>query len=144
MSSKACPQRYSHLLPQAADPSVLVSQSTESVNKNPTAGGGIAGLSSNPAQAAPAPVQRTAEVASVAAESPLRTSPSPRHSPSPPRYDSPQAIYGRYTAARSAWYDARPRGSIKTNQEYRRAMGLPLRYDKKSYEWCIDYKQMTK
>jgi len=23
-------------------------------------------------------------------------------------------------------------------------MGLPLRYPKKSYEWCLDYKQMTK
>jgi hypothetical protein len=23
-------------------------------------------------------------------------------------------------------------------------MGLPLRYSKKSYEWCLDYKQMTK
>jgi hypothetical protein len=23
-------------------------------------------------------------------------------------------------------------------------MGLPLRYNKKSYEWCLDYKQMTK
>jgi hypothetical protein len=64
-------------------------------------------------------------------------------SPSPPRYDSPQAIYGRYVAARSAWYAAQPAGSIKTNQQYRRAMGLPLRYDKKSYDWCRDYKQMS-
>jgi hypothetical protein len=23
-------------------------------------------------------------------------------------------------------------------------MGLPSRYGKKSYEWCLDYKQMTK
>jgi len=23
-------------------------------------------------------------------------------------------------------------------------MGLPLRYGKKSYEWCLDYKQMAK
>jgi hypothetical protein len=23
-------------------------------------------------------------------------------------------------------------------------MGLPLRYDKQSYEWCLDYKQMSK
>ncbi|KAF6523203.1 hypothetical protein HZS61_014731 [Fusarium oxysporum f. sp. conglutinans] len=37
-----------------------------------------------------------------------------------------------------------PAGSIKTNQQYRRAMGLPLRYDKQSYEWCLDYKQMSK
>jgi hypothetical protein len=53
-------------------------------------------------------------------------------------------MYQKYVAARSAWYEAQPRGSIKTNQEYRRAMGLPLRYDRKSYEWCLDYKQMTK
>ncbi|KAH7462804.1 hypothetical protein FOMA001_g7825 [Fusarium oxysporum f. sp. matthiolae] len=74
--------------------------------------------------------------------SPLPGPPSP--SPSPPRYDSPQAIYGRYVAARSAWYAAQPAGSIKTNQQYRRAMGLPLRYDKPSYEWCLDYKQISK
>ncbi|RKK50684.1 hypothetical protein BFJ69_g18025, partial [Fusarium oxysporum] len=67
-----------------------------------------------------------------------------RPSPSPPRYDSPQEIYERYVAARSAWYAVQPAGRIKTNQQYRRAMGLPLRYDKQSYEWCLDYKQMSK
>ena len=60
------------------------------------------------------------------------------------QYDSPEAIYQRYIAARTTWYAAQPRGSIKTNQQYRKAMGLPSRYDKKSYEWCLDYKQMTK
>jgi hypothetical protein len=60
------------------------------------------------------------------------------------RYDSPEAIYQRYIAARSAWYKAQPCGSIKTNQQYRKAMGLPLRYNKTSYEWCLNYKQMTK
>lgn len=64
-------------------------------------------------------------------------------SPSLPRYDSPQAIYERYVAARNAWYAAQPAGSSKTNQRYRRAMGLPVRYDKKSYDWCLDYKQMS-
>ena len=58
-------------------------------------------------------------------------------------YDSPQAIYSRYVASRHAWYMAQPAGSIRTNQQYRRAMGLPLRYDKFSYDWCLDYKQMT-
>lgn len=62
----------------------------------------------------------------------------------PPRYDSPEAIYSRYVAARSAWYAEQPRGSIKTNQQYRKAKGLPQRYDKKSYEWCLDFKQMSK
>ncbi|KFG84026.1 hypothetical protein MANI_116202 [Metarhizium anisopliae] len=60
------------------------------------------------------------------------------------RYDSPQAIYSRYVAARNEWFSAQPAGSIKTNQQYRRAMGLPLRYDKQSYDWCLDYKQMNK
>ncbi|KAF4333456.1 transposase [Fusarium beomiforme] len=52
------------------------------------------------------------------------------------RYDDPRAIYQRYAEARNAWYKAQPRGSIKTNQQYRKAMGLPQRYDKKgSRDW---------
>lgn len=62
----------------------------------------------------------------------------------PPRYDSPEAIYLRYMAARNAWYAAQPAGSIKTNQQYRKAKGLPQRYDKKSYEWCLDFKQISR
>ena len=41
-------------------------------------------------------------------------------------------------------YKAQPRGTIKTNQQYRKAIGLPSRYNKKSYKWYLDYKQMTK
>jgi hypothetical protein len=80
---------------------------------------------------------------------PISPARSPSASSSPPlslplRYDNPQAIYQRYIKARDAWYKAQERGSIKTNQQYRKAMGLPLRYDKASYEWCLDYKQMNK
>ncbi|KAG6997439.1 hypothetical protein FocnCong_v015147 [Fusarium oxysporum f. sp. conglutinans] len=104
-------------------------------------------------------VSLTAPQHSVVLDCPVGTVPSPsgeeclnhepsdsRNLPSQPllRHDSPEAIYGRYVAARSAWYAAQPAGSIKTNQQYRRAMGLPLRYDKQSYEWCLDYKQMSK
>jgi hypothetical protein len=60
------------------------------------------------------------------------------------RYDDPRAIYQRYVAARYAWYKVQPRGSVKINQQYRRALGLPLRYDKSSYQWCLDWKQMGK
>lgn len=60
------------------------------------------------------------------------------------RYDDPRAIYQRYAEARNAWYKAQPRGSIRTNQQYRKAMGLPQRYDKVSYKWCLDWKQMGK
>ena len=34
--------------------------------------------------------------------------------------------------------ESRPPGGIRTNQQYRRAMGLPLRYDKASYRWCLE------
>lgn len=30
------------------------------------------------------------------------------------------------------------------NQQYRKAMRLPLRYSKESFKWCLDYKQMGK
>jgi hypothetical protein len=60
------------------------------------------------------------------------------------KHDSPQAIYARYVVARAAWYAAQPVGSLKTNQLYRKAKGLPLRYDRQSYEWCLDYKQMSR
>ncbi|GKU08987.1 unnamed protein product, partial [Fusarium langsethiae] len=97
--------------------------------------------------AVPGDLSETVTGASQQPGSPVHE-PSPSPSPSPPspppRYDSPQAIYGRYVAARSAWYAAQPAGSLKTNQQYRRAMRLPLRYDKQSYEWCLDYKQMSK
>jgi hypothetical protein len=62
----------------------------------------------------------------------------------PLRYDSPEAIYARYIAARSAWYTAQPAGSVQTDQEYRKAMKLPLKYSKASYEWCLNYKFMGK
>ena len=58
------------------------------------------------------------------------------------RYDDPRAIHQRYVEARQAWYNAQPRGSIKTNQQYRKTMGLPQRYDNVSYKWCLDRKPM--
>ncbi|KAJ2894092.1 hypothetical protein MKZ38_007931 [Zalerion maritima] len=57
---------------------------------------------------------------------------------------SPEAIYARYVAARSAWYAAQPAGSAQTDQEYRKAMKLPLKYSKASYKWCLDFKNMGK
>ena len=52
-------------------------------------------------------------------------------------------LYIEHVAARSMSYAKQPAGSIKTSQQYRKAMGLPLRYDKQSYEWCSDYEQMS-
>jgi hypothetical protein len=58
------------------------------------------------------------------------------------RHDDPRAIYQRYVTVREAWYKAQPRGSFKTNQQYRKAMGLPQRYNRVAYQWCLDWKQM--
>ncbi|KAL9572153.1 hypothetical protein ACKAV7_003731 [Fusarium commune] len=57
-------------------------------------------------------------------------------------YEDPRAIYQRYKADREAWYATLPRGAVKTNQQYRKAMKLPQRYSKAEYEWCVDWKQM--
>ncbi|KAK1837453.1 hypothetical protein CCHR01_19925 [Colletotrichum chrysophilum] len=143
MTSKACPLRYSHLLPEPTPTPGPSSISSAIYTTTPKA---AERLLSNAVQTMSASVQPTTDGAEEASMSPPEMLPSSRHSRSPslPRYDSPQAIYGRYCAARSAWYAAQPRGSVKTNQEYRRAMGLPLRYGKKCYEWCIDYKQMNR
>ena len=37
-------------------------------------------------------------------------------------YQGPRAIYEKYVAAREDWYAAQPRGSVKTNQLYRKAI----------------------
>lgn len=161
--ARACPMRFGELLQEALAPGL--SQSVEASGTEPEP------LQIRPLVNAPeeesAPAPEDGLLAAVLSDQPeivtgaLQDSPcggsqqpgSPVHEPStspgqplppPPRYDSPQTIYGRYVAARSVWYAAQPAGSIKTNQQYRRAMGLPLRYDKQSYEWCLDYKQMSK
>ncbi|KAM5528545.1 hypothetical protein FOXYSP1_19026 [Fusarium oxysporum f. sp. phaseoli] len=87
----------------------------------------------------------TSKVCPLRHEELLQSSAAPAAPVAPAlRYDNPQAIYQRYTAAREAWYRAQPRGSIKTNQQYRKAMGLPLRYSKADYDWCLNWNQMTK
>ncbi|KAF6514274.1 hypothetical protein HZS61_006530 [Fusarium oxysporum f. sp. conglutinans] len=58
------------------------------------------------------------------------------------RADDPRAIYQRYKEAREAWYATVPRGGLRTNQQYRKAMGLPARYSKIEPQWCLNYKQM--
>lgn len=60
----------------------------------------------------------------------------------PPLHHSPEAIYQRYVTARNAWYEKQRLRSKKTNQQYRKAVGLAQRYNKEMYAWCLDYKQM--
>ncbi|KAF5715301.1 mutator-like element transposase [Fusarium mundagurra] len=137
MTSKTCPQRYEELLkppaPTAqARPLPTTSSSALSLHAGeaprPTSSG-----SSDQAES----VKDSASCIIVRLDSADNIVPTSR-------YDDPRAIYQRYVAARDAWYKAQPRGSIKTNQQYRRALGLPLRYDKCSYQWCLDWKQMGK
>lgn len=69
---------------------------------------------------------------------------SPPPLPNLARYDSPEAIYQRYVDRRETWYRAQTCESLKTNHQYRKAMGLPVRYDKTDYVWCRSFKQMGK
>ena len=110
---------------QSAIPTELVSQATTSVER-------LNQVSAEAVPRSPTP--------------PVRV-PSPLPNQVPPRplnYDDPRAIYQRYVIARDAWYRAQPPGTYVNNQLYRKAVGLPARYNKASYEWCLDYKQMTK
>lgn len=70
------------------------------------------------------------------ASCPVLRSPSllPGNVPDELPHHAPESIYKRYIAARLAWYSKQPRGSVKTNQAYRSANGLPLRYRKEIYE----------
>jgi hypothetical protein len=139
MTSKTCPLRHSDSRSQSGFALKLPLQSTSVLDSIP---GPIADLDSCSMEVLPTSVDLMASAVSEPNLSPLPTSLLLSHQS--PRCDSPQAIYQRYVAARNTWYMALPRGSIKTNQQYRKAMGLPLRFSKKSYEWCLDYKQMTK
>jgi hypothetical protein len=114
MTSKSCPLRHAELLQRVAA-------------EAPAAAEAAADADAAAAAEAPAAAEAAAAVAAPAL-----------------RYDDPRAIYQRYITARDTWYKAQPRGSIKTNQQYRKAMGLPLRYSKADYDWCLDWKQMTK
>ena len=62
----------------------------------------------------------------------------------PMKHDDLKAIYQRYVTAREAWYKAQRPGTYVNNKIYRKAMGLPILYNKASYDWCLDYKQMTR
>ena len=171
MTSKACPRRHQELLNQVAQRQAAKRQAVNAspaLNASPPVNASPA-LNASPslvdAQALSA-LLRTDEEGYIAlsAQGPFAfptgapaTSPaealfsspaeagaaSPKRAPTPVAYDSPQAIYERYVASREAWYKRQPRGAIKTNQQYRKAQGLPSRYSKADYAWCCDWKQMN-
>lgn len=153
MTSKACPLRHQELLNQVTQRQAAKRQA---VNASPASNASPAkGLFILPTAPAPAEALATVTAAPAAAAAAAVTAEAATAEEATAeaaaavvapilRYDNPRAIYQRYTTAREAWYKAQPRGSIKTNQQYRKAMGLPLRYSKADYDWCLDWKQMNK
>jgi hypothetical protein len=61
--------------------------------------------------------------------------PNQKSGEEPLPYTHPILIYQRYVTAREAWYISLPRGSVKTNQLYRKAQGLPIRYSKADFNY---------
>lgn len=57
------------------------------------------------------------------------------------QWDHPLVIYQRYTTKRESWYQSQP-AKRRTDQQYRKACGLPRRYKKADYSWCQDWKIM--
>ncbi|KAF4465100.1 mutator-like element transposase [Fusarium albosuccineum] len=127
MTSKTCPLRYEEGLQPSAAPSPESSRqegpSKDSTNCIVVSVADMGGMAAAASPAAPLTQAGTGPTL---------------------RYDDPRAIYQRYVAARDTWYKAQAHGIVKTNEEYRKALGLPLRYDKASYQWCLDWKQMGK
>jgi hypothetical protein len=139
MSSKGCPLRHSELLKSvragavAAVVAAVADQSEEILEDAPEAmveaGGSVA------------------EAPEVVAEEALEVTAATERAASAPEqllYDDPRAIYQRYVQAREAWYKKQSCNGLRTNQLYRKAQGLPMRYFKSSYDWCLDYKRMGK
>jgi len=160
MSSKICPKRYIGL--QALPAPAPAPTPTPAPAPAPDPALAPAPTLTPTPEPAPAPTPASAPApapALAAAPTPaLASGPTPTpasllalvlqsRSPSPaialaPSYNSPEAVFQRYCAARAAWYKTQPAGKVKTNQEYRRAMKLRQRYSKKKYDWCLEPTQM--
>ncbi|KAJ3454421.1 hypothetical protein MRS44_018315 [Fusarium solani] len=145
MNSKTCPLRYEHLLEAPPQATTVTHTETHTATRSitrslsPSSPSGASVLSEIIYVTTHTTTHTTTRVVSPpAAESATTATPNmPALRP-----DDPRAIYQRYKAAREAWYATLPRGAIKTNQQYRKAMKLPTRYSKTEYDWCLDYKQM--
>lgn len=126
MTSMICPLRYDYLLQDST------SKATSIVGP---AAVPIAAITAVATTAATTAATTSTATSTATITSPSLTAPILQ-------YNHPYSIFQRYQAARSAWYATQPQGALRTNQLYRKAMGLPQRYSKASYQWCIDYKQM--
>lgn len=59
-----------------------------------------------------------------------------------PKFHRPTSIYRRYRNKRRTWFKNQLAGSIKTNEMYRKAMGLPADYLARDYKWCLEVSHM--
>jgi len=143
MRARVCPLRYSELLPTSSSARNATSNASADLIMDATLP--AAQLQAPPAAPTdvPAPIPSLHPIAPETAKHGSMPC-LPPETPRTPRYYSPEAIYARYVTTRSAWYAGQPAGYAQTDQEYRKAMGLPRSYSKASFEWCLDYKYMGK
>ncbi|KAJ3454449.1 hypothetical protein MRS44_018343 [Fusarium solani] len=149
MRSRVCPLRYEHLSQAAAQTSTTTHTttthtSTRSITRSasPSSPSGSVISETIACTTTRTTTRTTTHVVSSPATR-LATAPAVSTAAAPTlRADDPRVIFQRYKEARAAWYAKQPREAYKTNQLYRKAMGLPMRYSKADYNWCLDYKQM--
>jgi hypothetical protein len=160
MKSKACPLRWEHISQAPTQASITVAPTQASATVAPTQTSttvhtvthtvsrsttrSLSPASSGTHTATETITETTTKTITVTTTSPV-AGPSTATAQSEANeldYDDARAIYRRYKADREAWYATQPRGALKTNQQYRKAMKLPQRYTKAKYNWCLDYKEM--
>lgn len=164
MKSKACPLRWEHISqtptqastqasinvapPQASTAGVPLHASTtvhtvtHTVSRSTTRS--LSPTSSGVHTTTETTTETTTHTTTVTVTSPVARPPTvtAQSEADTLSYTDPRAIYQRYKADREAWYAALPRGALKTNQQYRKAMKLPQRYNKAEYDWCLGWKEM--
>jgi hypothetical protein len=141
MTSNTCPLKYSELLPGPSfSQNATSNASTDPAVEKTSLPAQLQAQSMAPEESSPSEPALPPKAPEPAGHISLRsTSPT---APKPLQHTSPEAIYARYVAARSAWYAAQPAGCAQTNQAYRKAMKLPPKYSTASFKWCLDYKCM--
>lgn len=142
--SRSCPNRHQHLLSQrlVIEPASDVGTPSQETIQSELREDDQLPSQLQEANQTLSPARSVIEVVNNTPSSqPSSPGISPQQSPQC-KYDSPVAIYRRYTTSRSKWYSRQPHRSKRTDQLYRKAMGLPPRYRKADYDWCLDWKEM--
>ncbi|RKK51010.1 hypothetical protein BFJ69_g17973 [Fusarium oxysporum] len=139
--SKACPLRYNELrLPPTTAPAPAPTF------KPPPRAPSLGPPVPFPTVTATMTTTTTTQTAIYIATTPLTFSSPPLQArePSPPQYDTPEAIYNRYKASREAWRATLPPRAKKDDKAYRKSKGLPAKYSKSSVKYALDWKRMNR